>query len=141
MKTMPIIIVLLMMSGLIKNINAQQSDIAGPSDTLVVIWSTGDIEVAEKNFLMYAHAAKRNHWFNEVIIVIWGPSAKLIAENTVLKEKIAAMKKDGVIIEACISCSNMYGVTDDLKACAIDVKGMGGPLTKYLKRGYKILSY
>ncbi len=51
------------------------------------------------------------------------------------------MKKDGVIVEACIACSNMYGVTNDLKVCEVDVKGMGVPLTRYLKRGYKLVSY
>jgi hypothetical protein len=70
-----------------------------------------------------------------------GPSEKLLAENAKLKEKVAAMKKDGVIVEACIACSNMYGVTNELKVCEVDVKGMGVPLTGYLKRGYKIISY
>jgi hypothetical protein len=35
----------------------------------------------------------------------------------------------------------MYGVTDTLKVCQVDVKGMGVPLTKYLKRGYRVVSY
>jgi hypothetical protein len=86
-------------------------------------------------------AAKKYDWFKEVILVAWGPSEKLLVENPIVKEKVAAMKKDGVIVEACIVCSNMYGVTDDLKGCEVDVKGMGGPLTQYLKRGYKTVSY
>jgi hypothetical protein len=32
-----------------------------------------------------------------------GPSEKLLAENAMLKEKIAAMKKDGIIVQACIA--------------------------------------
>jgi hypothetical protein len=40
-----------------------------------------------------------------------------------------------------IACANMYSVTDQLKVCQVNVKGMGVPLTKYLKRGYKIISY
>jgi hypothetical protein len=59
----------------------------------------------------------------------------------VLKEKVAAMQKDGVIVQACVACANMYGVTSNLKTCQVDVKGMGVPLTKYLKRGYKIICY
>jgi len=51
------------------------------------------------------------------------------------------MKKDGVIVEACVVCSNMYGVTDELKVCEVDVKGMEIPLTRYLKRSYKIISF
>jgi len=124
-----------------KPLRAQDGKIATPSDTLVVLWSSGDPDVAEKACMMYAHAAKKYNWFKEVILIVWGPSEKLLAENSKLKDKIASMKKDGVIVEACVACSNMYGVTNDLKVCEVDVKGMGVPLTRYLKRGYKIVSY
>ena len=124
-----------------KPIQAQKNDITGPSDTLVVMWTSGDPEVAQEACLMYAHAAKKAKWFKEVILIVWGPSQKLAVENSEIKDKIASMQKDGVIVQACIACSNMLGVTDELKACSIDVIGMGVPLTKYLKRGYKVVTY
>jgi hypothetical protein len=137
-----LLLLILVFSVRITNVlNAQEGKIAAPSDTLVVLWSSGDPDVAEKACLMYAHAAKKYNWFKEVILIVWGPSEKLLAENSKLKDKIASMKKDGIIIEACIACSNMYGVTNDLKVCEVDVKGMGVPLTHYLKRGYKVVSY
>jgi hypothetical protein len=54
---------------------------------------------------------------------------------------VKAMIKDGVILEACIACSNGFGVTEELKALGIDVKGMGVPLSSYLKTGYHVLTY
>jgi len=141
MKLKLILIVLLFSAFSTTILKAQDGRTATPSDTLVVLWSSGDPDVAEKACLMYAHAAKKYNWFKEVILIVWGPSEKLLAENSILKDKIAVMKKDGVIVEACIACSNMYGVTNDLKVCEVDVKGMGVPLTQYLKRGYKIVSY
>jgi hypothetical protein len=111
------------------------------NDTLVVLWVSGDRDVAEKSCLMYTHAAKKYEWFSEVILIIWGPSARLTVEDEAIGEKVKKMQEDGVILEACIACSNMLGVTDELKELGIDVKGMGGPLTKYLKGDYKILSY
>jgi hypothetical protein len=141
MKLKIILIVLVFVLGSIKFLNAQDAKPNTASDTLVVLWSSGDPDVAEKACLMYAHAAKRNSWFKEVILIVWGPSEKLLAETAMLKDKISAMKKDGVIVEACVACSNMYGVTDELKVCEVDVKGMGVPLTRYLKKGYKIISY
>jgi len=134
-------LVFVLLSGLSLSVSAQQQRVAGPSDTLVVFWSSGDPEVAEKACFMYASAARKNKWFDEVILIVWGPSEKLLSENQNLKEKVAAMQKDGIIVQACVSCSNMYGVTDQLKVCEIDVRRMGVPLTKYLKRGYKIISY
>ena len=141
MKTNLVLLVLVFSIYSVKSLKAQDGNIATPSDTLVVLWSSGDTDVAEKACLMYAHAAKKNNWFKEVILIVWGPSEKLLAENLKLKDKIAVMKKDGVIVEACIACSNMYGVTNDLKVCEVDVKGMGVPLTRYLKRGYKVVSF
>ena len=141
MKFKLLLLLLVLTSGSAKLLNAQETSLNTPSDTLVVLWSSGDPEVAEKACLMYTGAAKKFGWFKEVILIVWGPSEKLLAENSKLKDKIATMKKDGVIVEACIACSNMYGVTDELKVCEVDVKGMGIPLSRYLKRGYKIISF
>ena len=116
-------------------------DMDEKKDKLAVLWVSGDRDVAEKSCLMYTHAAKRNAWFDEVVLIVWGSSAKLLAEDEALQEKVKAMSKDGVILEACIACSNGFGVTEDLKALGIDVKGMGVPLTSYLKSGYHVLTY
>jgi len=116
-------------------------DEATAADTLVVLWVSGDRDVAEKSCLMYAHAAKKHQWFSEVILIIWGPSARLTAEDDVIREKVLSMQDDGVILEACIACSEMLGVTEELKSLGIDVKGMGTALTNYLKQDYKVLTY
>ena len=112
-----------------------------PGDTLVVVWTSGDIEVAEKMVYMYTYNAKRAGWFDEVIFVVWGPSAKLLSENTDLQEYIGKMKDEGIILEACVACANMYGVADDLRDIGIDVKGMGSVLSEYLKKGYHVMTY
>ena len=135
------LLIIVIAAGSAKLLNAQEVKVNSAADTLVVLWSSGDPEVAEKACLMYTHAAKKYGWFKEVILIVWGPSEKLLVENSMLKEKVASMKKEGVIVEACVACSNMYGVTNDLKVCEVDVKGMGVPLTRYLKRGYKIVSF
>ena len=110
-------------------------------DKLVVLWTSDDPYVAERVALMYTHAAKTAGWFKEVTLIIWGPSAKLTAENIKIREKLKAMQGDGIIIEACIVCSNAYNVTEELKNMGFDVKGMGKPLTDYLKSGVKVLTF
>jgi hypothetical protein len=111
------------------------------SDTLVVLWTSGDIEVAEKIVYMYVPAAKGAKWFDEVIFIVWGPSAKLLSENVKLQEKIKKMQEMGIRTEACVACASMYGVDDDLRELGIDVKGMGGPLSDYLKKRYHLLTF
>ena len=110
-------------------------------DKLVVVWTSGDPEVAETMALMYTHAAKTNKWFKDVTLIIWGPSARLVIENPKIQEKVIKMQKDGVVLEACVACANMLGVTEQLKKLGVDVKGMGGPLTNYLKSGAKVLTF
>ncbi len=110
-------------------------------DKLVVLWTSDDPYVAERVAFMFTHAAKTAGWFSEVTLIIWGPSAKLAAENIKVQDKLKAMQKDGVVIEACIVCANAYGVTDILKNMDFVVKGMGSPLTGYLKSGAKVLTF
>jgi hypothetical protein len=120
-------------------VNAQKMETN--NEKLVVLWVSGDPVVAEKSCLMYTHAAKKNAWFDEVVLIVWGSSSRLLAENEVLQKKVKAMIEDGVILEACMACSESLGVTKELKALGIDVKGMGVPLSNYLKSGYHVLSY
>ena len=122
-------------------IMAQSGNVSENPDKLVIVWTSDDPYVAERVALMYTHAAKTAGWFNEVTLIIWGPSAKLSAENIKVQEKLKAMQNDGVVIEACIVCANEYGVTDDLKDLNFVVKGMGSPLTDYLKSGAKVLTF
>jgi len=111
------------------------------SDKLVVLWTSGDPYVAERVAFMYTHAAKKNQWFEEVTLVVWGPSAKLITENQKLQEKVKAMQQDGVELQACIACASSYNVVDELKALGFEVKGMGKPLTEYLKSDAEVLTF
>jgi len=110
------------------------------SNKLAVLWTSGDSNVAEKMVFMYTYNAKKQGWFDEVVLIIWGPSAKLLSENKMLQDYVKKMQKVGVKVEACVACARMYGVDRQLIEMGIDVKGMGVPLTNYLKKGWKTLS-
>jgi hypothetical protein len=118
-----------------------QTNVEASADRLVVVWTSDDPYVAERVALMYTHAAKTAGWFTEVTLIIWGPSAKLTAENVEVQKKLKAMQNDGIEIKACIVCADAYGVTDKLKAMDFEVKGMGKPLTDYLKSDAKVLTF
>jgi len=111
------------------------------SDKLVVLWTSDNLELAKSMVFMYAYNAKKYNWFNEVTLIIWGPSAKFAAENEEIQKEIAQMKEAGVKIEACIACAMMFGVEEKLRKLGYDVKGMGPPLTNYLKQNYKVLTF
>jgi hypothetical protein len=110
------------------------------SNKLVVLWTSGDPDLAEKMAFMYTYNAKKQGWFDEVVLIVWGPSAKLLSENKMLQDYVKKMQDAGVKVEACMACAKMYEVDEKLKGMGIDVKGMGIPLSNYLKEGWQTLS-
>ncbi len=118
-------------------------DVKGPAvgSKLAVLWTSSDADVAHNVCFMYTHAAKRKGWFDDVMLIIWGPSAKLLSEDKKLQEKVKEMMADGVDVKACIVCAKRYGVVEDLRKLGIEVKGMGRPLTRLLKSDWKMLTF
>ncbi len=111
------------------------------SDKLVVVWTSGDVYVAERMIFMYTHAAREKSFFNEIVLIIWGPSARLAAENLKIQSKLKAMQNDGVLIKACITGAKEYGIADELKELGFEVKAMGKTLTHYLKSNASVLTF
>ena len=90
---------------------------------------------------MYCHNAKKQKWFDQVVLVVWGPSARLLAADKDLQAEVKSMMDDGVQVQACVACADSYGVSDRLREMKIEVKGMGPPLTEMLKTGWKVLTF
>ena len=112
-----------------------------PADRLVVLWTSGDRDVAMNMVFMYALNAKRAGWWEDVTFIVWGPSAKLLSGDAELQAELEKMKTAGIVLEACIACADRYGVTGKLRELGVDVKGMGKPLTEYIKEGRRILTF
>ncbi len=108
---------------------------------LCVVWSSADPDVAKNVCFMYVLNAKKAGWFDVVHLVVWGPSAKLLAEDQTIQAELKAMQKVGVVTEACVVCARRYGVDDDLKQLGLDVKGMGTPLSDRLKDDWKVITF
>ena len=108
---------------------------------LLVVWTSGDRDVALKMVFMYTHNAKLNGWWDEVQLLVWGPSSKLLSVDTELQEYVKKMKDAGIILTACKACADSYGVSESLQNMGIDVKYMGVPLTEMLKTGWKTITF
>ena len=111
------------------------------SDTLCILWTSGDPDVALKMVFMYASNAVKYKWWNHVELIIWGPSARLTAENPEIRDAVKKMTASGIITEACKGCSDMYGVSEKLSSLGVDVKYMGQPLTRILKSDKKLITF
>jgi len=108
---------------------------------LAVLWTSGDREVALKVAFMYTLNAKSRGWFDEVTLIIWGPSSRLLAQDEELQEYVQRMGEEGVTLVACKACADSYGVSEEMEALGIEVKYMGVPLTEMLQGDWKVLTF
>ncbi len=107
---------------------------------LNILWVNNDPYVAHSMVFMYAINSKLNNWWEHVDIIIWGPTAKLVAENNDIQEKIKLAQHAGVNIVACIACATQFGVVNELQSLSINVKKMGEPLTELIKNNERLIT-
>lgn len=107
---------------------------AGDEPTrLAVVWTSGDADVAHKMVFMYVYNAQKRGWYDQTLLIVWGPSSRLLAGDKDLQAKVKEMIAEGVKIQACKACSDLYGVSTVLADLGIEVKYMGEPLSRILQ--------
>ncbi|MEE9442693.1 MAG: DsrE family protein [candidate division Zixibacteria bacterium] len=111
------------------------------SDHLVVLWTSGDKDVAMKMVFMYVYNAKKYGWWEDITLIVWGPSSKLASEDADIQDYIKKMIADGITIKACKACADLYEVSGALTAFGIEVKYMGTDLTEYIKAGKHVITF
>jgi hypothetical protein len=90
---------------------------------------------------MYAFNAQKNGWWDQVTLLVWGPSAKLSSEDENIQASLKKMKDQGVELLACKGCADQYGVSPKLEELGIEVKYTGTYLTDFIKSGKKVISF
>lgn len=108
---------------------------------LIVLWTSQDREVAQNIVFMYTKNSKLNDWWDQVRLVVWGPSVKLLSVDEELQVELKELEEAGVELQACKACADRYGVSEKLKTLGIEVIYMGVPLTKYLRSHYSVITF
>jgi hypothetical protein len=108
---------------------------------LLVVWTSGDRDVALNMVFMYTYNAKKQDWWENIRFLIWGPSSKLLSEDKELQQEIQKMKEVGIELLACKACADRYGVSEALQGMGIEVKYMGVGLTEMLKGRWTTLTF
>ena len=109
---------------------------------LLIVWTSADRDVAIKMVFKFAHNAAKKGWADEIELLVWGPSSKLLSVDKELQAAVKQMKNDGVVLSACKSCAESYGVVDKLTAFGIDVRYMGKYLAdRTLSDDWKVLTF
>ena len=107
---------------------------------LHILWTNADIHTSQLMVMMYARNSMLRNWWDEVTVIIWGETAKLIAENHTIQEEYKMASYAGVKFSACIACAERLGVADKLRELEIEVIPWGEPLTDLLQNGEKLLT-
>ncbi len=100
---------------------------------LNILWTNSNVNTSKSMVLMYGTASANRSWYDEVHIIIWGDTARLVAENKDIQLSIEIAKNNGVKFTACMACASQLGVIDKLQNLNIDLKYMGERLTEIIK--------
>lgn len=107
-------------------------------DKLVVVWTSGDKEVAMKMVFMYTFNAKKYEWWDDITLLVWGPSSKLLSEDKELQDYIKKILDSGINVLACKGCADTYGISDKLEQIGVTVRYTGVDLTDFIKERHVI---
>jgi hypothetical protein len=107
---------------------------------LTVLWTTDNLTTARDMVFMYTVNAKKHGWFENVILVIWGATSPLVAENKEVQGWVKEAIEAGVYVTACRACADRHGVAEQLEALGIDVDYLGVALTERLKANSALLT-
>ena len=111
------------------------------ADKLLIVWSSSDVEVAKKMVLLYSSVILPRGYWDEAHLMIWGPSSKLLAENTELQEMVKNIAETGVALSTCVVCTDEYGVTEQLRELGVDPIHTGELMTNALKNDWKVITF
>jgi hypothetical protein len=73
-------------------------------------------------------------------LLIWGSTARLVAEDETIRENIQGFLENGIRVIACRKCAENLGVAEKLESMGIEVFYTGEFLTEWMKSGKALLS-
>ncbi|WP_323669102.1 DsrE family protein [Aliarcobacter butzleri] len=110
-------------------------------ENLLIVWTNGDIEVANKFPLLYGSVILEREYWKTAHLMLWGPSIKLVKKSKKIRKQLKKIQETGVKMSACVVCVEDYKATSTLKKLNIEITHTGEFLTKALKdKTYAVLT-
>ncbi|MHA1198670.1 MAG: DsrE family protein [Candidatus Heimdallarchaeaceae archaeon] len=110
-------------------------------DKIFLILSSADRIIHEELSFPYAFNSMKRNWWDQVRVILWGPTEKMAVEDKEFQELIKAWQVAGVEVYACKACSDNFGVSEQLEELDIDVRYVGTFVTEMLKDGWYQLTF
>ena len=106
-----------------------------------VLLSSGDRQVALEVGLRYPLNAAKNQWVDEVKLIIFGPSEKIVAYDGEVQEVVKELQKTGIEVMACKWCADRMDITGRLEEAGIEVVPVGPIISQLIKDGWTALTF
>ncbi len=107
---------------------------------LLIHWTTDNFDTSLHMVLLYAHNTKKNKLWDEITVLVWGASQKLVKENEQIADEVKKLHSLNVKVIACEHCAAEMNTTDALASCDIDMFKTGKFLTDWIQSGKAYLS-
>ena len=105
------------------------------ADRVCLILASSDKDVLKWG-LRYAWRSTKEKYLEDIKVIIFGPSEKVIAEDPELQESVKRFMDLGKVISACKACSDEDGVSEELSGLDIKVEYVGSVIGQLIKEGY-----
>lgn len=112
---------------------------------LLVIITSGE-EAMEKALtgLLYAVNAKKNNWIENVNLMFFGPSERMITKAEPGSEVSKFLKQAfdlGIAPIACRAISEGQNITTELEELGLSVEYVGPIVSSFIKKDYQVLTF
>lgn len=102
-----------------------------------ILWSTKDRDVFIESIVPYASTYFDKETEQDLVLIVWGPAIKVLAEDEALQNRLASMIDEGLKVRTCRFLADQYGVTEHLIELGIKLGTTDEILTKPLTEGNK----
>ena len=100
---------------------------------LYILWTNSNVNTSRMMVMMYAKNAMLHRLWDNITVIIWGDTARLVATDINIQEEIRLATHAGVHFSACIACATSLGVREDLESLGLEIIPWGVPLTEILQ--------
>lgn len=107
---------------------------------LNILWTNPDPITAREMLFKYALNSRRQGWWDEVLVIIWGGPAELVAEQYEIQDLLRECIEEGVEFSACKSCTDNLKVSETLQSLGVEIVYWGEKLTHILKDDEKLIT-
>ena len=111
------------------------------ANRLFIVLASGDKEVALEMALFYPVTVAKEKYMEEVKVILFGPSEKLVARDKKVQKRIKTLQEAGVKVSACKYCSDRMGISEKLEELGITVEYVSSGIAQMLKDGWASLSF